>query len=53
MSTTRTPDSDDDSDPWAELAEHEDPLEMLIKEDVPMAEAAEILLEELKERGYR
>lgn len=53
MSTTRTPKSDDDTDPWAELAEHEDTLEMLIEEEVPMAQDAEVLLEELEERGHR
>ena len=53
MSRSTTPPTDDDHDPWAELAEHEDTLEMLIEEDVPMAQDAEILLEELEERGYR
>lgn len=50
-STFRSPDSD--HDPWEELAEHEETLEMLIEEDVPMARDAEILLEELEKRGYR
>jgi len=53
MSKSKTRSTDDDSGPWEELAEHEDTLEMLIEEDVPMAEDAEILLEELEERGYR
>ncbi|AFZ74604.1 hypothetical protein [Natronobacterium gregoryi] len=54
MSTTgHTPNADDDPDPWEELAEHEDTLEMLIEEDVAMAEDAEILLDELEERRYR
>ncbi|WP_195892441.1 hypothetical protein [Halopiger goleimassiliensis] len=53
MSTTHQPHRDDDHDPWEELAEYQDTLEMLIEEDVPMAEDAEILLEELEERGYR
>ncbi|WP_186336525.1 hypothetical protein [Natrarchaeobaculum aegyptiacum] len=51
QSTFRSPDSD--HDPWEELAEHEETLEMLIEEDVPMARDAEILLEELEKRGYR
>ena len=53
MSQSKTPPTDDDNDPWEELAEHEDTLEMLIEEDVPMAQDAEVLLEELEERGYR
>lgn len=54
MSRSRTPSKkDDDTDPWERLAEHEDTLEMLIEEDVPMARDAEILLERLEEEGYR
>ncbi|SEW09890.1 hypothetical protein [Natrinema salifodinae] len=53
MSQSKTPNTNDDNDPWAELAEHEDTLEMLIEEDVPMAQDAEVLLERLEEEGHR
>ncbi|AXR78964.1 hypothetical protein [Natrarchaeobaculum sulfurireducens] len=53
MSQSTTPPADDDRDPWERLAEYEDTLEMLIEEGVPMAQDAEVLLEELEDRGLR
>lgn len=47
----QTPD-EDDSDAWAELAEHRDTLEMCIEEDTAFAPYAENLLDELDNRGY-
>lgn len=44
---------DRDYDPWEELAEHEDTLEMLIEEETAMAQDAEILLDELEKRGFQ
>ena len=44
--------SDDQSDPWEELAEHREVLEMCIEEDVPFADRARALLERLEEEGY-
>lgn len=40
-------------DIWAEIAEHEETLEMCIEEDVPFAPRAERLLKRLEEEGYR
>ncbi len=52
MSTTGTTPGSDDTDPWAELAEHRDTLEMMIEEDVAWAHRAEMLLERLDKEGY-
>lgn len=53
MSTIKDlPYSDDDTDPWEELAEHRDTLEMCVEMDVPFADQAEKLLERLEEEGY-
>jgi hypothetical protein len=43
----------DDSDPWAELADHQERLEFLVDEDLPLAPYAERALAELERRGYR
>lgn len=45
-------DPDDSSDPWEELAEYRDVLEMCVEEDVPFADRARQLLERLEEEGY-
>lgn len=54
MSTTDVPSTpaDESTDPWKELAEHRDTLEMMVEEDVAWAHRAEKLLERLEEEGY-
>ena len=39
-------------DVWERLAERRDVLEMCIEEEVPFADRAERLLEQLEEEGY-
>lgn len=41
-----------DSDPWEQLAQCRETLEMCIEEDVPFAPHAKRLLERLDEEGY-
>lgn len=43
---------ENNSDPWAELAEHRHALEMTIEEETPFAEYARELLDRLDEEGY-
>ena len=47
-STTDVP----EDDVWEKLAEYRDVLEMCIEEEVPFADRAERLLEQLDEGGY-
>lgn len=48
----RVPTADDPpGDPWEDLAEDRDTLEMLIEEDTPFADRAERLLARLDEDG--
>lgn len=46
------PPQTDSEESWEKLAENRDVLKMCIEEDVPFAEDAEILLEQLEEEGY-
>lgn len=39
-------------DPWEQLAERREVLEMCIDEDVPFAKRAKRLLDRLEEEGY-
>jgi hypothetical protein len=52
-SLTMHVDRESDSDPWEQVAEHEEPLEMVIEEELPFAPYARRLLEALEEEGYR
>lgn len=42
----------DDTDPWEQLAEKRETLEMVVEEDVPFSDRAEELLDRLEEEGY-
>ena len=42
----------DDANPWERVAEHREALELCVEQDLPFAERAERLLEQLEEEGY-
>ena len=46
------PPRSESEDPWEELADHREALEMCIEENTPFAEDAEKLLDRLEEEGY-
>lgn len=52
MSTGSELPANDENDPWEELAEHRETLEMCIEEDTAFADHARRLLTELEEKGY-
>lgn len=46
------PDEEGNENPWEQLANHRETLEMCVEEDVAFADRARQLLDRLEEEGY-